>query len=276
VLLAAAMHATWNALVKSSGDRLLAQALVIGVGALAGLCAIPFVPVPDPASWPFIAMSVAAHSGYYTFLLLAYRHGDLSAVYPLARGIAPLGVAALAALFAGERLGPWGAAGVLLVSAGIASLAFGRGIPRGRDGHPYLYAAVTGLFISAYTLIDGLGVRRAGTTLGFIAWLFLFESLPIVLVTAALRWRTVRRVPTREWRRGLFGGVIATVGYGIVIWAMSLDELARVVSLRETSVIMAALIGSLVLGEADGPRRIAAASLVALGNLLLRLFDGGG
>lgn len=271
VLLAAAMHATWNALVKSSGDRLMTQVMVIGTGVLLAAGALPFVAIPARPSWPYVAASALLHNGYYLFLLLAYRHGDLSRVYPLARGSAPVLVAGLAVPLAHERLAPLQLGGVLLVSLGIASLAFAEGWPGAGKRKPLLYAGATGLFIAAYTLVDGLGVRRAGDAAGYIAWLFMLEGLLLAAVALVARRRTAMQSLRRGWRRGLFAGAIATAGYAIAIWAMSFTGLARVVALRECSVVIAALIGTHVLGEQGRGRRVLAAALVTAGNLLLNL-----
>jgi len=271
VLLSAAFHASWNALVKTGRDRLLMQALVIGVGAVLAGIVLPFVPVPDRASWPFILLSIVAHNGYYLFLITAYKHGDLSQVYPLARGMAPLLVAGLAALFADEWLTPMQVVGVALVSVGIASLAWGS---RRRESNrkAVFYAVITGLFISTYSLIDGSGVRRAGSAAGFIAWLFFLDGIPIVLLVLLRRGRATAELLARDWKRGVVGGVFATVGYAIVVFVMSQGGMAHVVSLRETSVIVAAVIGMLLLKEDSGVRRIVATAMVAAGNILLHLF----
>lgn len=273
VLLSAVLHASWNALVKAAhADRLTTQCILIWTSCAAGALAIPFVPAPAPESWPFIAFSTIAHTLYYVFLLLAYRDGELSRVYPIARGTAPLLVALFAALLVGEGLGLPQAAGVALVSLGIVSLTFESGLPRGREGRSILAALVTGLTITAYTLIDGMGVRRSGAPLGYIAWLFAIEGLPFALAALALRGAPSRRAPAADWVKAILGGLIATLGYGIAIWAMGLAAFAGVVSLRETSVVFGAIIGAVFLGERFGPVRYLAAALVAAGNLLLHLW----
>lgn len=272
LLLAAVLHASWNALVKMSSDRLLTQALVIGTGSVVAALAVPFVAVPLPAAWPCVALSVVAHTGYYAFLVQGYEHGDLSQVYPLARGVAPLLVALMAALLVGETLGPVQSAGVVLVSLGIASLAFfgnGRG-PRAT--RPVIFALITGLFITFYTLVDGIGVRLAGSAAGYVTWIFLLDGIPLVLFVLWRRRGRVGAFLSNEWRPGVFGGLIAATGYAIVVWAMGRSGLAHVASLRETSVLIAALIGTRILGEASLGTRVAAAACVAAGNALLLVF----
>ncbi len=272
VLLSAVLHASWNAVVKAAhADRLTTQSLVVWTSFVAALLTIPFVPIPAPESWPFIALSTVAHTFYYVFLLLAYKDGEFSRVYPIARGTAPLLVALFATVLVGEALSLPQSVGVVLVSLGILSLAFERGLPRGREGRSVAAALLTGLTITAYTLIDGMGVRRSGSALGYIAWLFAIEGLPFGIAAFVLRGAPSWRAPRGDWTKAILGGLLATIGYGIAIWAMGQAAFAGIVSLRETSVVFGAIIGAVFLGERFGPVRYLAAALVASGNLLLHL-----
>jgi drug/metabolite transporter (DMT)-like permease len=273
VLLAAFFHAVWNALVKAGHDRLVVLTIANGTGVLVSLLIAPFVSLPLPASWPFLLASVVLHTGYYFFLIRAYRAGDLSHVYPLARGLSPILVAILAAVFAAEIPPPWGMVGVVLACAGITSLAFDGGTPWRGDRRPLTYAAGTAVFIASYTLADGMGVRRAGDALGYIVWLMILDGLPIVSFTAYARRHQLVAAITGNWRAGCTSGVLQFGAYALVIWAMSLGAMASVSALRETSVIFAAFIGAAVLKEPVGARRIAAAILVALGIVLMRIAD---
>ena len=278
VLLAAVLHAGWNAVLKLGNDRLLTMTVIIGVGGLVALPFLPFLPFPEAASWPFLLLSASLHMGYFFFLIKAYRDGDLSHVYPVARGIAPLIVAAGAALLAGERLSWLGILGILFASGGIASLAFlgGRGADRGSAvaqaaRKSYLYALATGAFIAAYTLADGFGVRLAGSALGYIGWLFVISAAALAVPAVLLRRGAVLSYTARYWRPALAGGVMCALAYGIVIWALGESPMAFVSALRETSVVFAALIGCLLLKESFGPGRLLAASAVAAGVALLHL-----
>ncbi|HLI10431.1 MAG TPA: EamA family transporter [Alphaproteobacteria bacterium] len=272
VLLAAIMHASWNALVKRSGDRLLVMAFVSFWPIPPALAAALFLePRPAPSSWPFIAGSVIIHVGYYIGLIKAYRYGDLSLVYPLARGTAPVMVAALSALTAGELLSPMAVAGITLVSLGTASLAFESGRPRGDRRHSVLFALFTALTITGYTVVDGFGVRRSGAPLGYIAWLFAIEGLPIFVAALIRRRGEVLPYLRASWHIGMIGGFLSCAGYGIAIWAMSLGAMGQVAALRETGVIFAAIIGALFLREPFGLRRILAAVVVAIGIVILQL-----
>jgi drug/metabolite transporter (DMT)-like permease len=270
VLLAALMHASWNALVKGASDRLLALLLVAAVPGLIGLFAgIFLLPLPARASWLFILLSMLGHGGYYVCLLEAYRLGDLSRVYPLARGGAPLLVAAVSALALGERLAPAALAGLLLITLGTASLAFEAGRPKGGDGRAMLFAGLTAITIAAYTLVDGLGARLSGAPFGYISWVFAADALPLVIAVPFLRGRAALPYLRRNWLSGAIGGLLSLAAYGIAIWAMTRGAMGEVAALRETGVIFAALIGTLALGEPFGRRRLAAASAVAAGIVLL-------
>ena len=270
VLAAALLHASWNALVKAGGDPFVRLAVVNAVG---GLCAVPLLFVaalPAPASWPYLLGSVVVHHAYYLALGYGYRFGDLSHVYPVARGVAPPLVALAAWAFAGESLGPLGLLAILVISGGIVSLAFTD------DGRlvairPLALGLATGITIAAYTLFDGLGGRTAGDVLGYIAWLFVIDAVPFSVIVAVRYRRRLGPALAACWRPAAVGGALSVVAYGLVIWAMSLTPLAAVSALRETSVIIAALIGTRLLREPFGTRRVLAASLVAAGVVLLQV-----
>ncbi len=273
VLLAAVLHASWNALVKTGGDPMVRLAVVNVFGTIVALGIVFVTEPPAPESWPYLLGSVVAHGLYYLFLILGYRFGDLSLVYPVARGVAPVLVAAGGFVFAGESLTGTGMFAVAGISLGILSLALG-GRHRIQTGQPVLYALLTGLTIAGYTILDGLGGRLSGNVIGYIAWLFLLDGIPLILVTAWLRWRELKQSLRRHWKPGAIGGGFAMTAYGLVIWAMTLTPLTYVSALRETSVLIAAIIGTKLLGEPLGSRRIAAAALVVAGVVALQLSRG--
>ncbi len=271
VLAAAALHATWNALVKTGRDRLAVMAITMGLPALPFSVALFFVPIPAAGSWPFLIASVVFHWGYYVCLLYAYRYGDFSQVYPIARGTAPMLVALGAFILAAERLNIYESLGVLLLSAGIASLAWRRGERyRSGEGRGIAFALLTGATIGLYSVADGLGVRSAGTTAGYILWMFVLTDLPFLFFALWLRRGQLRTSLLPNLKFGIGGAVTSSLAYAIVIWAMSVAPMAHVVALRETSVVMAAIIGSLALKEPFGVRRIMAAVIVACGAAMLQ------
>jgi drug/metabolite transporter (DMT)-like permease len=270
VIAAALLHAGWNALAKKGGDPLVRMALIAGGSALCGVPLIVAISPPARTSWPMLLGSAVVHQAYYACLVLGYRHGDLSTVYPIARGGAPLLVAIGAAVVAGEVLDPIGIVAVVIVSLAVASLAVGGGDKRQRRAVGYaLASAVT---IAVYSVIDGLGGRAAGDgVISYVSWLFVLQGLPIVVFTAIRRRASMRQLLAKHWRGGLGGGAAAFVAYGLVIWAMSLTPMSYVAALREISVVIAALIGTRLLGEPFGRRRVIAAAAVAFGIVLLQV-----
>jgi drug/metabolite transporter (DMT)-like permease len=271
VLCSAVLHASWNAMAKAVEDHLVGfVALNVGAGAVC-LLVVPFVAAPDRRAWPFLAVSVVLHVAYQALLLQSYRVGDLNQVYPLARGTAPLLVALLAVPLADERLGVVQLAGVIAIAAGLISLAHVRHwLASGRP--PALaFALATGLLISGYSLVDGLGVRRADAALGYAAWLVLLESMSIPAYAVVRQRARVQRSWQGTWRRLGLGGVLSVTAYAIVLWAQTRGALAAVTALRETGVIVAAVIGTVVFHEHFGRRRLVAAVLVAGGVVLLNV-----
>lgn len=264
VLLAAAMHAAWNALVKMSGDRLVMMGILTGVGGVTGLALVPFVAPPAPESWPYLALTTGIHAGYYLFLILAYRAGDLSQVYPIARGGSPLLLALLSWPVLGEALSTEQFIGVGFVSLGIASLAFGRG-----DRRSLLFATATACTIAGYSATDAAGVRLSGSPLGYIAWLFALDGLMMAGFTFWRRGMVVLHVLRADWCRPVAGGLLSVASYAIVVWCYGNGPVAPISALRETSVVFAAVIGSVFLGEGFGARRIAAASIVVAGIVVM-------
>tara|TARA_Y100001960_G_C14736125_1_gene860395 strand:+ start:604 stop:1434 length:831 start_codon:yes stop_codon:yes gene_type:complete len=271
VLVAALLHASWNAFVKAGNDKLLSLALMHACSGALGLCLLPFLPLPNLASWPYLAVSAVLHWGYYVFLINGYRHGDLGVVYPLARGSAPLMIAVTGTIIAGERFPPLAMAGLALASLGIVSLSFENGLTTKRTFKPILFAIGTALWITAYTLTDGLGVREAGSQLSYIIWLFVLEAVTFCPFVIAMRRRTWKSYYRHHWQGLWFSGLVAALAYGIVIYVMSTHPMAWVSALRETSVVIAVLIGAFFLKEQHLLFRVTAALVVIAGIAIMHL-----
>jgi drug/metabolite transporter (DMT)-like permease len=269
-IVAATLHAVWNALVKTSADRLVTLGFIAFMNVLIGLTVLPFVEPPDEASWTFIAISMLFKYAYYVLVYFAYRVGDLSLVYPLARGFAPLAVTIGAALLAGEYLSLPSLAGVMIACLGISSLAIGS-LGQLQGSMPIWLAIGSGLTIAIYTICDGLGIRVSDSTFGFIAWIYVLE-LPIVLAVLWLRRRGLAKAIGSHWRYGALAGVCSAVAYGLVLIAALYMPLSIVSALRETSVIIAALIGTVMLGERPWKDRVAASTFVAGGVALMTAY----
>ena len=270
VLVAAIAHASWNALVKGDDDRLVTLGAVNAARFVLCIPIVAVLPLPAAASWPYLVLSAILHVGYYVFLISAYRFGDLSKVYPLARGLSPLLVAAGAFAFAGERLSPIALVGVGVACAGIASLsAEGAAMRDGNQRRGIVFAAGTAVFIASYTVTDAMGARLSGHAVSYVAWLTIIDGLPMLIAAAVLRRAALtRHLADRAWK-SVAGGALQLIAYGLVVWALVLAPMAAVSALRETSVVFAAIIGVKLLGEPLGRRRIAAAALVAAGIVMI-------
>jgi len=270
ILLSALLHASWNALSKAGGDPLISITVVTATGGLCGIPLILWLPLPGPETWKWLAVSACIHYAYQLALVRAYQLGDLSQVYPIARGIAPLGVACLAAIGAKEYLEPGQLVGLALASAAIVSLGMTRA---GGDStkRAVAMAVLTGVLIGAYTYTDARGVRSVESAELFIGWSFFLGSVPMVMTTLVLRWSTGLAPLRRLGLHGLGGGLMATIGYTIALWALSRAPMATVASLRESSVLFAAILGTRMLGESFGRRRVVSALVLVAGLILIQI-----
>ena len=270
VLLAAALHAGWNALIKISGDRIAAMAFVTLAGSVISLIALPFVGTPDPASWPFLLLTILIHTGYHFFLPVAYEHGDLGQVYPIARGSAPLLVTLAAVLLAGEVVPPVALIGVICLSVGVIALTFDKTGGVRINPRAVLFAGATGICIAAYTIVDGLGARQAGSVLGFAVWLTIGDGILTFAIATAWKGREIWRVAKSNLVTGIGGGAMQVGAYWIVVYALAVAPMGMVSALRETSVLFAALLSTFLLKEGVSVWRFISAGLVTFGLILSR------
>ena len=272
VLFAAACHAGWNAAVKKGLDPLATTVLISLGAALVALPLMPVAGVPAPAAWPWVVASVLIHLAYFAALIESYRAGDMGQVYPIARGSAPLLTAAGTALIIGERIGAQAWLGVVLLAGGVVlmSLRGGRELAR-LDRRAVGFALFTAVTICAYSLVDGIGARRAGSAHAYSVALFVGIAPVMLAYALARRGRKAVVEMTRYWGTGLVGGALQLGSYGIAIWAMTVAPIAIVAALRETSVLFGALIAVVVLGEKLRPVRIVAALAIVAGLALIRL-----
>jgi drug/metabolite transporter (DMT)-like permease len=272
VLFAAACHAGWNALIKGGLDPLSSATLIVAGATVFSLAAVFFVPLPAAASWPYLVASSVIHLFYFAGLAEAYRTGDLGQVYPIARGAAPLMTAVAGTFIVGEHLGILAWCGIVALAFGVLllSLRGGRDLAK-LDRRAVGFALFTAVTICVYTVVDGVGARLAGNPVSYVLWGFI--GICICLAPYAL-WRNGHRLLadlTHFWQRGLAGGALQVVSYGVALWAMTLAPIAIIASLRETSVLFGALIAVLVLKEPLRAVRVAAALLIVTGLVLIRL-----
>ncbi|MFM0733964.1 DMT family transporter [Paraburkholderia sediminicola] len=272
VLLAALLHASWNAMLHGNRDRFLSMTWMSIAIAAVSTVVILFTPWPAGAAWPYIVASGLVHIVYNVTLIRSYRRNDLAQAYPVARGSSPLLVTLGAALFAHEAIGPLHVLGIVMISGGIIAIAL-EGSHVSRAG--LLAALTTGVTIAVYTVIDGIGVRLSGgQALAYTAWMFLFYWLMPVLFIAtrglAALWTPVRAAPMAIGS-SLVGGLVSIAAYGIVIWALQSGAMGAVSALRETSVVFAVLIGRMFLRETVSGKRWLACVIVAGGAVCLGL-----
>jgi drug/metabolite transporter (DMT)-like permease len=271
LLVAAALHAGWNALVRRDGNRDAAATSVAAGGAVIGVVLVPFLPGIASAAVPYALASSAIHVAYYALVARAYRQGELSVVYPIMRGLAPLLVTAVSVAFV-ERPGGVVVLGVTVLAMGIATLGLD-GLRNGRHG---LGAALgNAMVIAAYTLVDGLGARASGMPATYAAWLEIGGGI------ATVGWVFLRRgmpaiTPVLERAGlGLLAGAMSFAAYAIALWAMTVAPIGAVAAVRESSVLFATAIGAAMLGERFGPLRWVAALLVVAGLATIKLGGAG-
>jgi drug/metabolite transporter (DMT)-like permease len=272
VLFAALCHAGWNALIKVGLEPLSTTTLIsLGSGAVA-LVFLPFVGMPAWPAWPWLIASVIIHLVYFASLIESYRTGDLGQVYPIARGSAPLMTATATTIFVGELLSPIGWGGIVALVAGVFLLSARGGRDLAKiDRRAVGFALFTAVTICTYSVVDGIGGRLAGNPNAYSLWLFIGIAA-VMLPYALIRdGRDVIPAMLKYWRRGLIGGALQVLSYGIAIWAMTVAPIAIVATLRETSVLFGAVIAVVVLKEPLRALRIVAALLILCGLVLIRL-----
>jgi len=268
MLSAAALNASWNALVKGADDKMFMTILLVGAAGVLGALLLPFMAGPARASWPFIAASALCSAGYYVVVANAYHTADLSLTFPLMRGTAPLLVALASRFVVGERLSAPAWVGVGLICCGIIGLAASS---LGHSAKGTGLALGNAVVIAAYTLIDGLGVRRSGAPVAYCLWIYLLASAPLAGWALSSRRAAFARYARERAGIAALGGVLSIATYATTLWAMTLAPVAVVAALRETSILFAVAISGLVLKERIGPRRIAMACAIAGGAMVLRL-----
>lgn len=271
LLLAALIHASWNAFIKGARDPVAMATLIYGTEAAIMLPVLFFVgPLPQSV-WLLTAVHVALHVVYKIALIAMFQHGDLSQVYPVARGVAPLLVTALAIPAAGEIPGAMALLGIGLICAGLLSFALERSAIGRARAKPLLLAATAGMALSAYTVVDGLGVRTPGAALSYAAWLFVLDGSAMFVIARIWRGPRLYTSLRLHWKTGAALGLISSTNFCIVLWALSFAAMGPVAAVRETSVVFAALIGAIFMGESFGLRRVAAAIVIAAGIALMNL-----
>jgi len=271
VLLAAVLHAGWNSILKMDLDRISTVLLLALVQAFIAALILPFVELPDPAAWPWIVGGALLHTGYKIFLIQAYAHADLSQVYPLARGTAPLIITAVSLLFLGVSFSPLSLVAVLTISFGVLIMAF-KGEKSGvMRGNALFWALGTAVFTASYTMADGIGARVAGTPTGFIMWMFIGDAIGMLAYVISRRGFVAFPALLPAWKTGLAAGAMSLGSYWVAVWAFTRAPIALVAALRESSILFSVLIATLVLRESVTGWRWMSAAAIAGGMVLMKL-----
>ena len=270
VMLAALLHAGWNAIVKTSVSKQTSMFLLSVGHALIGVAVVATQPVPAPEVWPWLLASGLIHMAYQLFLAYAYEQGDLSRVYPIARGTAPMLVLVISLLFLSDQLDGNEFWGILVLGAGIVLMAHGV-LKNGESRRLLPFALGSALATAGYTLADGLGARVSGTPIVYVGWLMILSALFFTPAVVALKGRAVLRADWRAWWVGMVAAAASFGAYAIAVWAMTVAPIALVGALRETSILFAVLIGWLFFGERMDRGKIIAAALILAGVMLTRL-----
>ena len=275
VLCGALLHASWNAVVKSSGDKTADTALVQFMGALVALPFMLWLGPPRAESWPFIAASLLLHVGYYIALAGAYKHGELGLTYPIMRGFAPLLVALASVAVIGEAPSAAAWLGIVGITLGVAMVGLAHPGEALHHRKALMFAFANAAIIACYTLVDGLGVRVSQDALRYVLTLFVLDGLPYPLLVAWQRGHEGRRALLRyargRWPVATVAGVASAVSYAIALWAMTKAPVASVAALRETSVLFAVVLGTVMLKERFGVQRALGAAVIVAGVVALRV-----
>ena len=267
VLGGALLHAIWNVALRAGRDRRRETALLAGMAALLAAALLPSQPLPLPAAWPHVALSMALHGLYYALMAEAYARGGVALAYPLMRGVAPMLASLTAWLLLGERISAAGWTGIGAICLGVALLARRRADAGERAA--VLFALANAVVIAGYTVNDAMGARDSGAPFGYALWVFVLSVVPTL---AWLRRFGVLSLPSRrELIRSTGGAACSIAAYGLALWAMTRAEVAPVAALRETALLFGIVLARAVLGERPGKRGWAAAGAIAVGAAALRL-----
>ena len=270
VILAAVLHAVWNAMVKNEKDKYLGIAGIVFGRVPASIVIIFFAPIPSAESIPYIILSAILHNGYQWFLLSAYKFGDYTKVYPIARGTAPILISIVSLIFLGVVMSNFELLGIFVVCLGILSLSF-QDVQSFKNRKAIIYALITGGFIMSYMITDGYGARISVSLLSYMGWMSILNAF---LFAILLNFMKQPGIITRVVKDGkpifLVGGTISFLVYAIIIWAFTQAPIPVVSALRETSIIFALLIGTLFLKEKFTLLKIAAVMTIFFGIIVLK------
>ena len=271
ILFAAVLHASWNVLIKSESDNSANTALIVAGSAIIGVVFLPFLPLPLQPCWPYLGASVVIHIIYFSVLLLAYKKGDMSLVYPLMRGLPPVLTAIAASILLSEALSLRGWLGVALVSSGALMLTADFRFSKGFQPAPVVLALFNAIVIVVYTLVDAQGARLSGNAFSYTGWMLFLLALFFFLVIPIIEGRQVFYRMAKDWKKSIIGGACTFASYGIALWAMTLAPVALVAALRETSILFGMVFSVFILKERITWIRGLSIALIVAGAIAIKM-----
>ena len=271
ILFAAALHASWNILLKSESESLTNTVLIVAGSAAIGVVFLPFVPLPLKPCWPYLGASVVIHIVYFTVLLLAYKKGDMSLVYPLMRGLPPVLTAMAASILLSEILSLRGWLGIALVSGGALMLTADFRFSKGFQLAPVALAFLNAIVIVIYTLVDAQGARLSGNAFSYTGWMLFLLALVFFFAIPVMGGGQVFYRMAKDWKKSLIGGACTFGSYGIALWAMTLAPVALVAALRETSILFGTVFSVLILKERINWIRGLSITFIVMGAIAIKM-----
>ena len=268
ILFAALCHAGWSTIVKyHKSFSIMGMTCIVEIIVFTPL--VFFVPFPSLEIWYFIIASVILHGFYRLSVIYSYKFGDLSFVYPIARGGSSLLIVILTLIILQEHISLLGIAGILTVCIGIFLISYSKN--HKFNFSAFILAVSTALLITIYTIIDGVGVRLSENKFSYLFWLLLLNGIPLLLVSIFSKEKLLSNLNTKIIIWGIPAGMLAIFSYGIVVWSMQYLEIAYVSSIRETSIILATIMGFIILKEKKARGRMLPAVLVVIGITIVYL-----
>jgi drug/metabolite transporter (DMT)-like permease len=271
ILFAAVLHASWNVLIKSESNNSTNTALIVAGSAIIGVVFLPFLPLPLRSCWPYLGASVVIHIIYFSVLLLAYKKGDMSLVYPLMRGLPPVLTAIAASILLSEALSLRGWLGVALVSSGALMLAADFRFSKGFQLAPVALALLDAIVIVLYTLVDAQGARLSGNAFSYTGWMLFLLALFFFFAIPAIEGHQVFYRMAKDWKKSLIGGAFTFASYSIALWAMTLAPVALVAALRETSILFGTVFSIFILRERITWIRGLSIALIVAGAIAIKM-----
>jgi drug/metabolite transporter (DMT)-like permease len=266
ILFAALCHASWSAIVKNSNNGLAIMAITSIIEIIIFLPLVFTVPFPTTDIWYFIIVTTFLHGLYRYSVILSYQYGDLSFVYPIARGGSCLIVGFVSLLLIHSDINLFGIIGILLICFGLFMISFLT--TKKFNKVAFIIAITTACLIASYTLLDGMAVRKTENAFTFIFWMLLLNGIPM-LIYALFSKNGLRKKNSYKLFDGIIAGILAILGYGLVVWSMQFIEIAYVSSIREVSIVLATILSIYLLKEKDAKKRIIPSVVIVVGVTLV-------